>query len=195
MARRRGERVRAYVSLNANLKYGFETTKSVHDAYKSELGQTTYAGAAGVFFGANAPKPFRASKTFATGTISSFCSYNKVDTLRAAEWLVTRKRIIRGIKTAGRTRTVFVEMPGGWKYAWNITSEEADLGQTLGFTQATASDADTLIWGVNEPKPPRATKQTAEGSKSTYVEPKVATIEAAITAGYSVTSVNYDLIP
>ena len=193
MARRRGKQVEVYVKLNTTLKYGFKTTKDVHDAYKSALGQTTYAGATGVFFGANSPKPFRASKTFESGTIGSFCSYDKLDTLRSDGWTIGKGRRIRGIKTGGRTRTVYTIMPGDWKYAWNITAGEVGLGQTLGFTQATAADAAELIWGVNYPKPPRASKAGTDGSVSTFVEPKESTVEAAVNGGYSISSVDYAL--
>jgi hypothetical protein len=41
MARRRGETVQVYVTILGSLKYGFRTNKSIHDAYKAELGQTT----------------------------------------------------------------------------------------------------------------------------------------------------------
>lgn len=194
MARRRGEQVEVYVTIGS-LKYGFKTTKNIHDSYKAELGQTTYAGAAGVFFGANAPKPPRATKEFKAGSISSFCSTDKISSLKKSEWTVSRKARIRGVKTAGKTRTVYVPMPGGWKYAWNITAAEADLAADLGFTLATGSDASELIWGVNYPKPPRATKRSAAGSTSTFIQPKQSIMDAAINKQYSVSSVDYDLLP
>jgi hypothetical protein len=195
MARRRGETVQVYVTILGSLKYGFRTNKSIHDAYKTELGQTTYAGAAGVFFGANSPKPAKASKEFASGTVGSFCSTDKISTLRAADWVVTRKNNIRGIKTSGKTRTVFVDMPGGYKYAWNITAAEVSLSTTLGFEAATGADASSLIWGINYPKPPRASKKENGSSVSTFIKPQASVIDAAITAGFSVGGVDYDLLP
>ncbi len=194
MARRRGELTDVYVTIGS-LKYGFKTTKSVHNSYKGELGQTTYNNAAGVFFGANSPKPPRASKEFASGSISSYCSTDKISSLRQSGWTVTRRARIRGVKTAGKTRTVYVPMPGGWNYAWNITAAEADLAAELGFTLATGADAGDLIWGVNNPKPPRASKKTGDGTVSTFIQPKQSVIEAAIGKGYSITSVDYDLLP
>ena len=194
MGRRRGKQVEVYVQV-AGLKYGFKTTKSVHDSYKGELGQTTYAGAAGVVFGANSPKPARATKEFAAGNISSFCSSDKIDNLKTNNWIVNAKGSIRGIKTGGKTRTVFVDMPGGWKYAWNITKEEADLAGVLGFQVATASDASDLVWGVNDPKPPRAVKRENGSSTSTFIQPKQSVIDKAIEAGFSISGINYDLLP
>lgn len=133
MARRRGDTVEVYVVTTNNLKYGFRTNKEIHNSYKSELGQTTYAGAAGVVFGANAPKPARASKEFAAGLVSSYCSNDKISALRKADWNISTKATIRGIRLSGKTRTVYIEMPDGWNYAWNITAAEAELGEELGF--------------------------------------------------------------
>ena len=108
---------------------------------------------------------------------------------------VTQKGSLRGIKTAGKTRTVYLPMPGGWKYAWNITAAEADLAADLGFTLASGADAGDLIWGVNSPKPPRAIKRGAEGSTSTFIQPKQSVIDAAIGKGYSISGVDYELLP
>jgi hypothetical protein len=196
MVRRRGELISAYVKITEAIKYGFKTTKSVHNTHKTILGQTTYANAAGVFFGANAPKPSRASKLLASGTVSSFCSTDKIADLKEALWTITKKGSIRGIKSAGLTRTVYVDMPGGWKYAWNITAAEAtSLQEKLQFTQATAADGGSLIWGVNYPKPPRASKVTEAGVQSSFIKPQASVIEAAIADGYSVSGIDYDLLP
>lgn len=195
MARRRGETVKVYVTISGGLKYGFRTNKAIHNSYKAELGQTEYNGAAGVVFGANAPKPAKASKEFASGTIGSFCSTAKINDLRAANWVVTRKNSIRGIKTGGKTRTVFVEMPGGYKHAWNLTASEVDLAGILGFQIATGADASDLVWGVNSPKPPRATKRENGSSTSTFCKPQQSVIDAAIEAGFSISGIDYDLLP
>ncbi len=193
MARRRGEQVEVYVTIGS-LKYGFSTNKTVHNSYKSELGQTTYNGSAGVFFGANSPKPPRATKEFKTGTVGSFCSTDKVSSLKKNGWTVSRKGTIRGVKTAGKTRTVYVDMPGGWKYAWNITASEADLASDLGFVLASGADAASLVWGVNYPKPPRASRQDEGGSTSTFMKPQNSAITKAISKGWSVSGVDYDLL-
>ena len=195
MARRRGKTVRVYVNTVNNLKYGFRTNEDIHNSYKSELGQVTYAGAAGVVFGANSPKPAKASKEFESGTIGSYCSNNKIDSLKKANWIVTTKGSIRGVKTNGKTQTVYIEMPGGWNYAWNITKTEAALAATLGFTVANGADASSLVWGVNYPKPPRATKRTNGSSTSTFMKPQASAIDKAIEAGFSVSGVDYELLP
>jgi hypothetical protein len=197
MARRRGERIRVYVNISGNRKYGFQTQKSVVNRYKSQLGMTEFQGAAGVFFGANSPKPARATFEEADGSTSSFCSNNKIDDLKKLQNCTVNSNgvRIRGIKVSGKTRTVFVDMPGGWKYAWNITAAEAGLAAELGFELATGSQASELVWGVGEPKPPRASKRTAEGTVSTFIKPQASVIEAAVAKGWTVSSVNYDLIP
>lgn len=197
MARRRGERIKVYVEISGNRKYGFQTQQTIVNQYKTNLGMTTFAGAAGVFFGANAPKPPRATLETASGSISSFCSANKIAELRKTEgWTVNSGGVrVRGVKSAGKTRTVYVEMPGGWKYAWNITASEASLSSELGFELATGSDAGDLVWGVQDPKPPRASKRQADGIVSTFIKPQLSVIERAVNAGWTVSSVNYDLLP
>ncbi len=185
MARRRGERIPVYVSMG-KVDYGFQTSEVVHNAYKAKLGQTAYAGKAGVFFGCNSPKPFKATKQFENDNIGSFCSSDKVSELKKDGWSVTRKGSIRGIKTAGKTRTVYVDMPGGWRYAWNITAAEAKHAATLGFVLATNSD--DLIWGVNNPKPPRAYKREADGIVSTFIAPKQSVFNKATEAGWTITN-------
>lgn len=196
MARRRGERTRVYVELTGSLKYGFQTQEKILNTYGKNLGMTKFVSAAGVFFGANAPKPPRATFTDASGSNSSYCSEKVTDTLKKTEgWAITRQGTIRGVKTAGLTRTVYLDMPGGWKYAWNISAAEADLASIMGFQLATGSDARDLIWGVDDPKPPRAAKKTPAGITSTFIKPQLSVIEKAIQEGWTVSSVNYDLIP
>lgn len=195
MARRRGETVQVYVTILNSLKYGFRTNQDFYIAHGEALGQEAYANQAGVFFGANSPKPAKATKEFSGGSKGSFCSTNKIDDLKLADWIITRKARIRGVKTAGKTRTVYVDMPGGYKHAWNIPAAEMDLATNLGFVAATGSDASSLIWGINFPKPPRALKRTDGVSRSSFIKPMASVIEAAITAGFSVSGVDYDLLP
>lgn len=194
MARRRGEQVKVYVK-RGELDYGFKTTKNVHNFVKNNLGQTTYAGKAGVVFGANSPKPSRATKEFETGSISSFCSDAKIAELRKDNWVVTSNGSIRGIKTGGKTRTVYVEMPGGYKHAWNITAAEASLAAILGFKLAQSNEAGDLVWGVNSPKPPRAAKRENGSSTSTFIKPQASVIDKAIEVGFSITGIDYELLP
>lgn len=194
MPRRRGEKTEVYVDFSG-LKYGFQTHKSFHEQYKSELGQTAFKGAVGVFFGCNSPKPNRATKELENGSkASSFCSTDKIDSLRQAEWVITASGSnIRGIKTSGATRSVYVPMPGKYNYAWNLTASETEHMGILGIQQASGT-TENLVWG-STPKPPRASKRTGGSTVSTFIQPRQAIIEAAISAGWSVSGVSYDLIP
>ena len=199
MARRRGKKIAVYVKYkpygSKELLYGFQTHETFHNTYKNELGQTQFAGAKGVFFGCNAPKPNRAVKELDgnAGSVSSFCSTENIKTLETNGWEIRGTTKYRGIKTRGKSRTVFVPMPGGYNYAWNITSSEVDLAGELGFEVATGS-TENLIWG-STPKPPRASRKNAENrSVSTFIQPKLSVIEAAIGKGWSVSGVDYDLI-
>ena len=194
MARRRGVQVKVYVTIQ-KLKYGFRTQKAEHEKHKVTIGQTTYTGAEGVFFGANSPKPPRAVYSGAD-TYSSFCSTGKVSSIQKLDdWEVVKSGGRRGVRTSGKTRSVYVDMPGGWKYAWNITAAEMDLAQDLGFVQATGADAANLIWGVNDPKPPRASKQTSAGRQGSFIKPQPSVMDAAAEKGYTLSSVDYALIP
>jgi hypothetical protein len=196
MARRRGNRIKVWVQISGNRKYGFQTQEVVHNRLKENLGQTAFSGASGVFFGANAPKPPRATLEESTGSVSSFCGTNKVaDLKKTAGWTVTDSGTIRGVRTSGKTRTVYVDMPGGWKYAWNITAAEADRSADLGFELATGADASGLVWGVGEPKPPRAYLKEAEGMVSSFIKPQQSVIDAAVAKGWTVTSIDYALLP
>lgn len=194
MPRRRGNKVAAYVEFSG-LKYGFQINQAFHNQYKGVLGQTTFQSAAGVFFGANSPKPNRATLEIEGGSkVSSFCSANKINALQKANWIVTASGSgIRGVKTSGPTRTVFVDMPGNYKYAWNLTSTETEHMGVLGIEAATGA-TDNMVWG-STPKPPRASKRIGGSTVSTFIKPQQSVIETAVAAGWSVRGVSYDLIP
>ncbi|WP_414527859.1 hypothetical protein [Nodularia chucula] len=194
MPRRRGNKIPVYVTFS-NLRYGFQINQAFHNQYKGPLGQTAFAGAAGVFFGANSPKPNRATLEIAGGSkVSSFCSSNKINDLQRANWIVTSGGSgIRGLKTAGASRSVYVDMPGGYNYAWNLTAAEMDNAAILGITQATGS-TENLVWG-STPKPPRASKRVGGSTVSTFIKPQQSVLDAAVAAGWSIRGVNYDLLP
>ncbi len=194
MATRRGKKVEVYVVIGKDLKYGFMTQQDIHSRYKAVLGQTTYAGAEGVFFGANRPKPPRASIETANGTDSSFCSVKQIDALEKAGWQVKKKTTLPGVRKVGKTRTVFVPMPGGYNYCWNIQTAMLVHKGDLSFQEATASTPD-LVMGINNPKPPRAMKKINGESYSTFIAPQQSALDKAINAGWTITSVDYDLIP
>lgn len=199
MPRPRGVRVPVFVEVTGSIKYGFQASPN-STPYRNALGHTAYTNQAGVFFGANSPKPNRATKTIgaagqvAAHTVGSFCDSSKIDTLRADNWIITRTGRRRGLKTSGRSRTVYVEMPGDWNYAWNITADDVDLAADLGFAQATAA-TENLVWGVSYPKPPRASRRMAGANHSSFIRPQASVIDAAIGAGWTVSAIDYDLLP
>jgi hypothetical protein len=200
MPRRRGEKTPVYVVFSG-LKYGFQCTERVFKKYGSTLGQTAAAGVSGVFYGCNSPKPPRATlaetagknDTFTGSKVSSFCSANKIDELRKANWVITKAGSIRGVKSAGVTRTVHIEMPGGYNYTWNLNKEELTHQSVLGF-ELTSAETDNRVWG-STPKPPRASIIIQGQRTSTFIKPQASVIDKAIAAGWSVSGVDYDLIP
>lgn len=191
MPRARGERTPVYVTIGP-IKYGFGASANTN-THRVALGHTVYSGQEGVVFGANSPKPNRASKEISGFTVSSFCDPSMEDDLKTAEWSIIRYSRRRGIRTAGRTRTVYVPMPGGYNYSWNITSAETTHSTILGFSQATATTGN-LVWG-SSPKPPRATLRTAAGTVSTFIRPLQSRMDAAVAAGWTISGVDYTLLP
>lgn len=191
MARSRGARPRVFVTIGA-IKYGFRAS-AASVTHQAILGHTPYTNQAGVVFGANSPKPNRASKLLAGGdTVSSFIDPGQEASAKAAGWVVIASRRRRGIANTPRARTVYVAMPGGYNYAWNITRDDLDLAVDLGFTEATGTTAN-LVWG-STPKPPVASRITNGQRESSFIEPVAATIDAAVTAGWSIRD-NYSVIP
>jgi hypothetical protein len=201
MPKRRGNKVEIYVPIDGGLKYGWVGSEKVLKTYGLVLGQAPATGVPGVFYGANSPKPntARRSEESTTGgqaqnngsRVSSFCAKNKINELKKAGWKIIPTSTIRGIKTSGVTVTVYVEMPGGYNYAWNYDSTEQEYLPILGITKASAS-TENLVWG-SFPKPPRASKEIGGSQTSTFIEPKANTVEKAVAAGWSVTGVAYEL--
>lgn len=160
----------------STIQYGFATNVSA--ATSTACGhQPVGAGTpAGLVFGANAPKPGRASRKRADGTDSSFFDYAVYLQLLEDGWSIKLPRRRRG--GIGRSsRAVYVTV-NGIKYAWNMPQTTRDkIGADfagLGINEATANDAD-LVWGASSPKPPVAKKvQVGEGGTdviSTFVDP------------------------
>lgn len=176
---RYGTRSEVYVVPHANsvVKYGFLT--SVRNTTQTELGQVAVDRAnlpAGLVFGANAPKPGRASKMTATGSESSFYDIGKAGALKNDGWRLSFPTIRRG-KTGRRSVCVYVTM-GTIKYAWMQNREThtliaADLGG-LGIELGTSDDRD-LVWGARYPQPPRGYKTGADNRTiSTFIDPSKA---------------------
>lgn len=191
MVRARGNRTNVFVTIGP-IKYGFAAGAG-SAPHRAALGHVVFADQAGVVFGANSPKPNRASKEISNDTVSSFCDPASEDTLRAAEWAILRNSRRRGITNTPRSQTVFVPMPGGYNYAWNLTRDELDLADDLGFAPATGATPN-LVWG-SSPKPPRASRRVAGSVVSTFIVPRQSVIDAAVTAGYTVGGFDYTLLP
>lgn len=169
-------------------KYGFAT--EISGANATALGHTAYSAGTKAVFGANAPKPGRATKKTSTGTISSFYSADKASTLITAGWNVTNPKSAKRSSSA-RSKVVYVETDG-IKYAWRMpvatfTRIGGDAA-ALGIVEVTAQNNSDLIFGSSFPKPRRAQKvynpgEANETSVSTFVDD-----DAALPEGWSETS-------
>jgi hypothetical protein len=181
MGRRDDKRKVWVVPFNgSSLKYGFAT--NVDTAQGTQLGHANVTGQAlaGLIYGANAPKPARASKRFATGTVSSFINAGNVANARTQGWRIGKARIRRGGSTA-KAKVVYVTI-NGVKYAWSLPNDTAAaIGslQALGIRLATNSDTD-LVFGATSPKPPQVFKVVGNDVISTYCDPSV-----TLPAGWS----------
>ncbi len=161
----------------STIKYGFLT--SVKESTQTALGHLAVNRAAlpqGLVFGANAPKPGRASQTTATGSESSFYDITKAAELKADGWRLGFPSVRRG-KTGRKSVCVYVTLEGV-KYAWMQNSETHALlaadASALGLELGTSDDID-LVWGARFPQPPRASKTGADNrTVSTFIDPSKA---------------------
>ena len=123
----------------ADHKYGFRTTLEASKG--TILGHQPLDASTpvtGLIFKANHPKPKRASKTFATGTNSSFIAPSAIAAAIAAGWDIVKA------KSNGRKSRSTFQIPvyvtvNGVKYAWGMKkSQKAKLGAnfaTLGIKE------------------------------------------------------------
>ncbi|WP_103666409.1 hypothetical protein [Pseudanabaena sp. BC1403] len=166
----------------ADHKYGFRTT--LEESKGTILGHQTLDASTpvtGLIFKANHPKPKRASKTFATGTNSSFIAPAAIAAAIAAGWDIVKA------KSNGRKSRSTFQIPvyvtvNGVKYAWGMKkSQKAKLGAnfaTLGIKEVTGTEQD-LVFGASFPKPPRVQSLTLSGkgasatsvSSNTFYDP------------------------
>lgn len=186
MARTDSKRI-VYVTpfRGSSIKYGFAT--NIDQTQGNQLGHTDVSAGipTGYVFGANSPKPARASKRYATGTVSSFVDADQVAAARAQNWKIGTGRLRRG-GSSGRSKTVYVTL-GGINYAWQMPDDTAArIGSlaSLGIREATGAETD-LVFGATTPKPPRAKKAiggTGESQTiiSTFYDPS-----ASLPAGWS----------
>ncbi|MEM6840051.1 MAG: hypothetical protein AAF609_24850 [Cyanobacteria bacterium P01_C01_bin.120] len=156
----------------STILYGFLTNIDGGDS--ATLGHQDAAVAAqGTVFGANSPKPARASRKRATGTTSSFIDWNSIAAARQAGWSVGKASNRRGGQTA-KSRVVAVTFQG-ITYAWNMpldTYNNIGAGdrQTLGIRDTDTNDTN-LVFGVDSPKPPKATFDAGENQYTTFYDP------------------------
>lgn len=171
------DRLRVFVEpfQGTPVKYGFPS--NVDAAVATACGHQQITGdVVGLVFGANSPKPGRASRKNAAGeSQSSFYDFAVYFQLIEDGWSVSLPKRKRGGTTA-RGRSVYVTV-NGIKYAWNMTNRQAQrIGDLagLGIEQATNNDTD-LVFGASQPKPPSARKvEVGEGGTdviSTFVDP------------------------
>jgi len=166
----------------ADHKYGFRTTAK--ETTSTALGHQTLDATTpvtGLIFKANHPKPKRASKTFATGTESSFIAPASVASAVAAGWNVIKA------KSNGRKSKSTFQIPvyvtvNGVKYAWGMRkAQKTKLGNNfaaLGIKEVTGTEQD-LVFGASFPKPPRVESISTSGrganatsiNSSTFYDP------------------------
>ena len=161
-----------YVALEApyaDHKYGFRTT--IEASRGTTLGHQTLDASTpvtGLLFGANHPKPKRASKTFATGTASSFIAPSAIAAASAAGWDIVKAKS-NGRKSNSRFQVAVYVTINGVKYAWGMKKTQlAKLGtnlKALGIKKVTGTEQD-LVFGASFPKPPRAKSVTTQGDNS-----------------------------
>lgn len=170
-------RRRVYVEpFPGNIKYGFLT--NVAAAVGTSCGHTAVPAdpPVGLCFGANQPKPGKASKRRVNGTDSTFYDHSRYGALRTDGWSLTLPRRRRGSNGAN-SRSVYVTIQGV-KYAWKMpihtyTSVGAARGD-LGIQDATENDTD-LVWGASSPKPDKVSRVVVGADNvdviSTFVDP------------------------
>lgn len=182
MARARGERTRVFVSLGP-VNYGFAASANSNN-HRGALGHTIFNQQPGVVFGANSPKPNRATKEITSiNIVTSFFDPSREAALRADDWIIHGGGRRRGLARTPRSRTVFVDM-GTYNYAWNLTTAEQANMEILGIEFASGS-TPSLVWG-STPRPPRATRRINGRIHSTFIRPTLAIVEAAQAAGWSI---------
>lgn len=160
----------------APIKYGFKT--NVESSFGTLCGHSPIGGVdpTGLVFGANAPKPGRASKRRDTGEIdSTFYSWSVITSIRSTpgvSYTSPRRRISN--RQGSRSRPVAVSI-AGIKYAWNMPLTTYNALQAsfaaLGIENVTSSETD-YVWGASKPKPPVASLQVAGGRfRTTFISP------------------------
>jgi len=157
----------------SSIRYGFLTNIDSGDSQILGHQDAAAAGQGGIVYGANSPKPARASRRRATGTTSSFIDWNSITSARQQGWTTGKANIRRGGSTA-RGRVVAVTFQN-LTYAWNMpldTYNNIGAGdrQTLGIRDTDENDTN-LVFGAQYPKPPKARFDAGDNIYSTYYDP------------------------
>jgi hypothetical protein len=178
MSRTGPKRIVAVVPFQGSpIKFGFYT--NIDQAQSQQLGQApvnTFAN--GFILGANAPKPARARKRFASGIVSSFISAPNVASARGQGWSVGRGSYRAGGATP-KGKAVYVTI-GGIKYGWVMPNSTAQrMGGSLaqlGIREGRSTDKD-IVFGASYPKPPQASRSVASSggtsTLTTFYDPTV----------------------
>ena len=192
MGNPRAARTRVFVTpfTGSVVNYGFPTNADA--ATKAALGHETVTNTTpNLVFGANTPKPGRASK----GGNNSFYDIGKIASLKTAKWVLTPPKR-RPQKSSAKSKAVFITLEGGVKYAWKMPAATyAAIGADragLGIQDCVTSEKD-YVTGTSQPRPTRVRKVITTGTGagatdetySTFIDfDKIATIPA----GWSIIS-------
>ncbi len=189
---KRGVYVKPFSS--ATILYGFKT--NVRQSTSTECGHIAVDPdnlPNNLVFGANAPKPGRATRQTTTGSESSFYDISKYGALKQNGYSLSRPSY--RLRSSGRrSYTTYVTIganesgAGGVKYAWNMPKSLYDQIEgeltALGIRVADGSETD-LVFGASSPKPPKASKVILEGTGSktlsTFYDPS----KSALPEGWS----------
>lgn len=170
-------RRRVYVTpfAGSTVRYGFAT--NCLQSVSADCGHTPVDPGnipTGLVFGANAPKPGRASKKEITGTNGSFYDAGNAATLRAAGYTLSLP-FIRRAGASENSRTVYVTI-NGFNYAWRMPSTTyTRIGgdrAALGIQDATQNDRN-LVFGARTPKPPKVSAAIGSDIISTFGDPSI----------------------
>ena len=175
----------------ADHHYAFRTTiKQSEGTILGHVAVDASTSVAGLIFKANHPKPKRASKTFTTGTTSSFVAPSAQAAAIAAGWDIVKAKS-NGKKAHSRFQVPVYVTINGVKYAWAMRKTQLlkikDNMAALGIRLVTGTEQD-LVFGASFPKPPRIRSVVTVGDSShistTFYDPSQETIptDFAITS-------------
>lgn len=164
----------------AKINYAYTTPHATYTELNTDLGIVKVAAQTNLFYGINAPKPFRASKITETdkaiSSKTSFVASDKVATIRTnPSYNLSAPK--GSIKLSGNENiaTVYITIAaatGNVNYLWNMRKTTFDLiKDDLGITKATKNDLKNAIRGMNRPTLPRASKRISGVNRSTFVDP------------------------